>query len=90
MTAMLSVSMLARQNNLSPWRVDEMEERAMDALLPGDALRQAVLSFADRYPALKRDAYALRLLGEELGVALRVVLNPEATAPARYRSDVDG
>ena len=90
MCAVLSVSMLARQDSLKPVQVDDLLARVMAVFPPGDDLRQAVVSFADRYPRLRRDAYALRLLGEELDAALNVALNPVAGGSPRYRSDVDG
>lgn len=90
MTAILSVSLSARQNVLEVWKVADLRERAVSVLPQGDDLRQAVVGFASRYPDLRRDAYALRLLGDELYCALNVALNPEAASGSRYRSDVDG
>lgn len=90
MHAMLSVSMSAQQAVLQGWQVNALHLQAVETLPAGDDLRQAVISFAGRYPDLRRDAYAVRLLGEELGRALQIALNPEAQAPVRYRGDVDG
>ena len=88
--AVLSVALSARQATLRPEQVEEMRGRVIDALPAGDDLRASVIAFASRYAQLKRDTYALRLLGEELHGALQIRLNPEAQAPARYRGDVDG
>lgn len=88
--SVLSVALSARQSAVRPEQIEEMRARVIEALPAGDDLRASVISFASRYAQLKRDPYALRLLGEELHGALQTRLNPEAQASVRYRGDIDG
>lgn len=72
-----AAALSARTGGLAGPQVADLLRQAYDLLDPGDDLRQAILSFASRYNDLRRDAYAVRLLGEELEAALRVALNLE-------------
>lgn len=50
-------------------------------------MRAAILSFATMYEALRRDAYAVEKLGEQLEAALRSELS--LTRTMRERRDLD-
>jgi len=87
--AVFAAAMQARCGELEEFAVDDMRCKAEELLAPGDDLRSAVILFATQYQALHRDAYALRLLGENLQAALDVSLRPDAPA-RRFRRDIDG
>lgn len=87
--AALAVSLNARAGQSSLHDVDHMRMLAEELLPQRDSLREAILSFATRWEALKRDTYALRLLGEELDRALRAALHPDALPSRPYWGDGD-
>ena len=64
--AAYAVAMSARTGQLMPHAVDDMRVKAEELLDRGDDLRAACILFATKYEELKRDAYALRVLGEAL------------------------
>lgn len=89
LSAALAVALSARTGSLTQHGVDDLRTKAEELLPRGDDLRTAIISFATRYEQLRRDAYGLKCLGDELQAALGHALNPEAPA-LRQRSDLDG
>lgn len=70
-----AVALNARTNMLTDHMVDDMREKA-EELLPRDhPMRAEIIMFATQYMELKRDAYAMRLLGENLETGLHNALN---------------
>ena len=89
LVAAQAVGMSARTGSLTQHAVDDLRTKAEELLPRGDDLRLAILSFATRYEELRRDAYAMTKLVEELERALHLALNPGAP-PSRERRDIDG
>lgn len=88
LVAAQAVALSARTDGLTMHAVDDMRTKAEELLARDDPMRGAMLAFATQYEALRRDPYALRLLGEALERALAeaLALGP---APARPRRDID-
>lgn len=82
-----AVALSARTGSLTQHAVDEMRGRAEQVMGREDTMRAAILSFATMYEALRRDAYAVEKLGEQLEAALRSELS--LTRTMRERRDLD-
>lgn len=83
-----AVALSARTGTLTQHAVDDMRIRAEELLARDDPMRAAVLTFATQYEAHRRDAYALKVLGEALERDLRVHLSLDRVLSERR--DIDG
>lgn len=84
-----AVALSARTDGLTPHAVEDMRTRAEELLARDDALRPACIRFATMFEEYRRDAYALRMLGEELEREIEAALGLTPPAP-RLRRDLDG
>ncbi len=74
--ATFSVALCARTQALTAHQVDEMRIKAEELMDRDDPLRPHIINFATQYENLRRDPYAVRILGENLEAALRADLHP--------------
>lgn len=86
--AAFSTAMSARAGQVTPHQVDEMRIKAEELLDRDDPVRSAIITFATKYEELRRDLYALRILGENLEAEVGQALNPDHVA-RRHRADLD-
>jgi hypothetical protein len=84
-----AVAMSARTGMLSPHATEDMRIKA-EELMPRDhAAYGAILTFATQYELHRRDAEALKSLGEDLERALRAAIAP-AAPDWTQRRDING
>jgi hypothetical protein len=85
--AAFAVALKARDNSLTPHDVDTLRAEAEAHLDQGDDLRRAVIHFATHYEDLRRNAFALRILGEALERDVHTALGTRH-APPEERADL--
>ncbi len=83
----LAVALSARTGGLTPHAVDAMREQAEELMGRDDPTRPAIMAFASMYELVRRDAEALRELGEDLKRAVNYAV---ASLPTQSRADIDG
>lgn len=86
--AALAVALSAKTNMLTLHTVEDMRTKAEELLARDDPMRDAILSFATQWEAVRRDPHALRYHGEALQRALDEALGL-TPAPRRERRDID-